>query len=455
MRLGVSSGVLLIAGVVLLSFLSACSTTTGGESRDVGSEADQSSHWDGTGSQDGIEEPGEDARLEFIADSPSDLGVGGDSSHEEAVTPDGGVDTTLEELWVPDWTDEGPAPDNAIAFDLWRGGADGAVSLTIDEGVAEPYTILMPLIEEYGWRATYFVYTEQPYWPEVGCPPFDGPVPIGPETWPLIKDAHLRGHEVTNHTHTHPNMSTKTPEQNHKELQDAMAELRTHVSNELTFFSFSYPYEMSDDAVWSVVKQYHRYARGGDHGVPVPPHPIPLNPAVDPDWGFLQAKAPTADIPVASWNSWVDAAVNQKKWFIEELHGVRDGDVCGGWEARTVQEFREHFDHMTSYGDRLYVAPMGEVARYIEQRSSASWDITLWSSQGIVLVISDGFQDQRGDYFVPISWVLEVPEEWGWTGVSATRGNQQLLSSTLSGTTFRVEAVPDSSRPVIITPTSL
>jgi hypothetical protein len=247
-------------------------------------------------------------------------------------------------------------------------------------------------------------------------------------------------------------MTKKTDQQNIKELEDAVAELRKNLSQTMTFFSFAYPYEESDDAVWNVVRQYHRYARGGDHGVPVPPNPVPLNPPVNPEWKFLQAKAPTADIGVAEWNSWIDAAVSQKKWFIEELHGVRSGSVCGGWEARTIEDFRAHFDHMKGYGGRLYTAPLGEVGRYIEERSSATWNVTAWSRYGVQAVIADSFQDRRSDFNIPISWVLKVPSGWGWTEVKVEQGAVDRPAKALGGSSFRTESVPDSTQTVRITP---
>jgi hypothetical protein len=220
----------------------------------------------------------------------------------------------------------------------------------------------------------------------------------------------------------------------------------------MTFFSFAYPYEESNAAVWNVVKQYHRYARGGDHGVPVPPNPVPLNPAVNPDWSFLTAKAPTTDISVAEWNSWVDAAVTQKKWFIEELHGVRSGSACGGWEARTIEDFRAHFDHMTAYGSRLYVAPMGKIARFIEERSSARWTFERWSPSEIRIRFSDDFQASRADFNEPVTWVLEIPAGWGWTAARVVQSGMDWPVSSAGGNRFRSACIPDNTQIVTVTP---
>jgi len=63
------------------------------------------------------------------------------------------------------------------------------------------------------------------------------------------------------------------------ELDQAIADLQWYVRAALELESFSYPYEVTNASVTSVVSEYHRYARGGDQGVLVPPNPRQLSHA--------------------------------------------------------------------------------------------------------------------------------------------------------------------------------
>jgi peptidoglycan/xylan/chitin deacetylase (PgdA/CDA1 family) len=141
--------------------------------------------------------------------------------------------------------DAGPPPFSVI-FDDWPWDAEGAVTFTIDEGVPEPYLYLAPEIEKFGWRSTFFVYTDQPT----------------AETWGLIANVYKRGHEVSSHTATHMDMTTLTASQLHCELAKAIETLQLKVAWNIPLLTFAYPYEASSELVWSVVRQYHRYARG-------------------------------------------------------------------------------------------------------------------------------------------------------------------------------------------------
>lgn len=324
--------------------------------------------------------------------------------------------------------------DGKFTIDLWQWGAKAAISLSLDEGIEEPYLILMPEVESRGWKMTFFIYTEQPYWEE--C-------------WDELLLAHQNGHEVTSHTHTHPDMTTLTEAEIRTELETANAELKSHLGDDLKLQSFAYPYEMTNAFVWNIVKEYHDYARSGDHGVPVPPNPVPLNDAISPDWGALTAKANTTDITLASWNGWTDAAVLEGKWFIEEYHGVCDGDVCGGWEPRTIEDFRSHFDHIESYGEDIWVAPVRDVGNYIKERNSARFRLFCWNEDNIKVLLID---DYGTNFDTPLTFVVDTEPEWNWSEIEVRQNGSVMTSQKLGPNQFRVEGVPNPDHPIFITP---
>lgn len=311
-----------------------------------------------------------------------------------------------------------------VAVDLWQWGAKAAVSYTLDEGVEEPYLFLLPELEKRGWKASFFIYTRQP---------------APAKAWDDILLAYQKGHEVSNHTLTHPNMTTVNDEQLVIEMETAIADLK-NLGIQRPMYSFAYPYESTDDRVWSVVKKYHRYARAGDGGVEVPPNPVPINDARKPNFGALTAKANTRNFTVAQWNSWIDATHAAGGWFIEEWHGVEKDGRKGGWEPRTMDEFNAHFDHIETFGDELMIHPMGVVGNYIEARESAKIEVKEWSAEGIELTLSDDF-----DFTVPLTLLVDLPDSWETSRVKATQAGKPVALKGAGTHQVRIAVIPDAT----------
>lgn len=67
------------------------------------------------------------------------------------------------------------------------------VVLTFDDGFAEHYTTVAPILEKYGFRGTFNVIVGR-----VGTP--------GYMTWRQLRDLAKRGHAIENHTYSHTNL---------------------------------------------------------------------------------------------------------------------------------------------------------------------------------------------------------------------------------------------------------
>lgn len=375
--------------------------------------------------------------------SPSEIM---DASHEVVVTPEAERISEPQNPEKPprevpkETTPDKVFTDNTQRFkiDLWQWGADAAISMTLDESLEAPYKILMPEVERRGWLMSFYINTDEPNYRK---------------TWPLIKKAYQNGHEVSSHTHFHPDLTKINDKKIHEELKRAISELQKNLDWKMPLESFAYPYEKTDARVMKIVGLYHRYARGGDQGAPVPPNPVPLNDAYKPNWLNLAAKAPTKAYPVAKWNTWVDAAVKQKKWLIEEYHGVyiekSQGMGKDGWEPRSLKEFKAHFDHIEKYGKKIWVAPVRIVGHYIDERQTATFKINKWSSKEVEIVLADKFSKH---HTVPLTYVFTTPGDWKWKNIKVLQNGKQQQVQVLSPGIFRIASVPEPLHPIRITP---
>src|SRR5882672_10695914 len=86
----------------------------------------------------------------------------------------------------------------------WFENKKAAASLTFDDAVNGQFTVALPLLNQYGFKATFFVT-----------------IRIIPEQlgdWHLIKEASAAGHEIANHTLNHPYLHKLDDDSIRKEL---------------------------------------------------------------------------------------------------------------------------------------------------------------------------------------------------------------------------------------------
>src|SRR5204863_9284346 len=132
---------------------------------------------------------------------------------------------------------------------------DKLVVLTFDDAVRSHYTTVAPLLERYGFGATFFV-TEFPQ------PPFSDTTLY--MTWAQMRDLARRGFEVANHTWRHTHVDQMDSARFTDELRYVEEKLRSLGAS--TPMSFAYPaYVTTPDAVRLLRDRGYTFARtGGD-----------------------------------------------------------------------------------------------------------------------------------------------------------------------------------------------
>jgi peptidoglycan/xylan/chitin deacetylase (PgdA/CDA1 family) len=101
-----------------------------------------------------------------------------------------------------------------------------AVALTFDDGYADAATAALPLLEHYGYPATFYIVTEF-----VGRP--------GYMSWEQIRLLHESGMEIGSHTLTHPDLTARDPEIAYNEIAESRAIIEEQLGAPVR--SFSYP----------------------------------------------------------------------------------------------------------------------------------------------------------------------------------------------------------------------
>jgi len=116
-------------------------------------------------------------------------------------------------------------------------------SLTFDDGCQNYFTRFRPILNKYGFKASFYIITKQ-----VGL--------VNRMTWKQIKILHQEGHEIGSHTHTHQRLIHLSDKELDFELRESKKKL-----TEFKATTLSYPFGDYDSRVVSFAKKYYSVAR--------------------------------------------------------------------------------------------------------------------------------------------------------------------------------------------------
>ena len=193
-------------------------------------------------------------------------------------------------------------------------GKKGGIVITIDDGTIDHYEIAAPTLEKYGMRGIFNIIGSR-----VGQP--------GYMTWDQLRDLVKRGHELGNHTWTHPNLNRVAETGGIERVEYEILHNREVIKQETGFdpITLCYPYNASGPVSEKVVKA---------HGL------RNICYRVD-NWGGSFGAKETVQ--------YVERAMREGKTLYALMHGFRPG---GGWAPlRDPAQFDEILKTLKSYDD--------------------------------------------------------------------------------------------------------
>jgi len=208
----------------------------------------------------------------------------------------------------------------------YKDGKECAVSLTFDDSMKEHYTIVAPELEKRGFRGTF--------WMCGGWMPEDPQADTTHFTWKEAKEMSDKGHEMSNHSWSHPNLPTLSEEELIDQIRRNDAAILKNIGKPSTTFCF--PYNAFNEKVLEVVMEGRVGARlkefwlGGQHS--------PKE--------YLQKQ--------------VEDALAAGSWITGMTHGINYGYDC----YENPAEFTDFLDYLKSLEDRVWVGTFRDVAVY-------------------------------------------------------------------------------------------
>ena len=232
---------------------------------------------------------------------------------------------------------------------VWPGGAAAAVSLTYDDGLDSQLANVLPALERFGFKATFFLVREN--------------IEARVADWRAVGEA---GHEIGDHTAHHlcQLSAVSTGPFDRQEIEDMEQFLASNFPKGRVPI-FAYPCGVLDLGEGGVLEEQLRYirllrpyfaaARAAD-GEPNDPRLVPQRRYV------LQASAPTydRDDPQLAID-YVRSAIHRGHWAILIFHGVLEKRLGPG--DTSIRHHDAILHRLAS--EPVWCAPMGAVLEHL------------------------------------------------------------------------------------------
>ena len=231
---------------------------------------------------------------------------------------------------------------------------NGLVVLTFDDGNKSDFTYVAPLLNRYGFGATFYIteglnfLENKEYY----------------LTWEEVHQLHQSGFEIGNHTRHHKNVNSQTQEELLADLE--YIDTRCQQYNIPIPETFCYPgYNHGPQALEVLTKKGMRFARRGIS--PEFPHESEggRGPAYDPNIHH-RLLIPTTGASGPNWSFddfvWAVEQAKDEKIAVLTFHGVPA--LEHPWVNTFPDDFKVYIDFLNDHG--FTVIALRDLSKYIE-----------------------------------------------------------------------------------------
>jgi peptidoglycan/xylan/chitin deacetylase (PgdA/CDA1 family) len=218
------------------------------------------------------------------------------------------------------------------------------VVLTFDDATASHYSVVAPLLKEYGFGATFFVCEFLPNFSDT----------TKYMNWRQIKELDKMGFEIANHTRSHPAVA--------KLSREALSEELSYIEQKCDSMdipmpvSFAYPgYSLSQEVMDVLLEKGYCFARAGGSRVYEPEYDYPL---LVPSWAMNSENKGQMMEALGK--------AEKGKFVVLTIHGVPD--VEHPWVNTPPELFKEYLQYLAENG--YTVVALRDLKKYVDVKTA-------------------------------------------------------------------------------------
>lgn len=272
----------------------------------------------------------------------------------------------------------------------YKDGKECAVSFTFDDGMKEHYTIVAPELEKRGFRGTFWLCCA---W--IHDDPQTDTTHI---TWDEAREMDANGHEMSNHSWSHPNLTTLSDEEALEEIVHNDDAIEEQIGTRPVTFCF--PYNAYNEERVAMAMEGRVGARlkefwfGGQHS---------------PD-EYLHKQ--------------IEDALAAGSWIAGMTHGINYGYDCYETDPSGFTRF---LDYVKEREDRIWVGTFRDVAAYTKAAEAIELKAEK-KGRGLIITTEMPSDELLKDVLL----TMEVAAE----GITAAQDGQKLETTTRNGKSY-------------------
>jgi hypothetical protein len=306
---------------------------------------------------------------------------------------------------------------------LWKDDKLAALSVTVDDNSGPDLEWWMEKAEKHNLPVTWFLITGR----ISGSNGFD-------RKWEEWAGVLPKGHALESHTVMHLHADKPEWQGIEWEYAESIAQIEKNIPGHKVHFLAipGGPNKGLNDR--ALAAKHYNAVRGGA-GKPNAANTIDYL-AIN---GMSSPKLDSVEAPWADLNSLFVPGNNYRGWAVIVHHFIKD--------KAPQDPFFAFFDE---HRDKLWIGLFGDVARYGQQRDTATLTVTENTSNQIAFDVTDRMDDSVFDY--PLTVKVRLPS--GWKSIAATQGGKSVEAKLVEhegGSFALVDAVPDQG-PVTLAP---
>lgn len=293
----------------------------------------------------------------------------------------------------------------------WLDNKTSAVTFTFDDGLSNQFTKMVPILDEFNMKATFYIVTD---WATRDT------------LWPRLKEIAANGHEIGSHTLTHPTIAGT------RELAESKRIIEEKIGMPCLTVAYPYCNFPSDPDTLRALYISGRVCDGQLVG-----HYMKDTYNISSIMTGTESGVRTADDIKAK----LQTSKSEKKWCVFLIHEIDKGS---GYSPTKSAELKTVLRFLKREGGNYWVATFREVSQYISENVATTVTEVAETPDSAVVRLTNNLNDSL--YNIPLTIKRSVPD--GWTGAVAVQ-NGDTVKSWISGTTLYFNAVPDAGDVVI------